>query len=113
MAVELKNRIESDLGLTLPVTALLQDPSLAHLGARLMSQLAALVAVSAAPVPPPGYHIEELLAKLTICPTIRRLAAPIATHRAIDDRGPRRQGQLLTGRRRGRNCSTAIGSRST
>ncbi len=39
MAVELKNRIESDLGLTVPVTALLQGPSLAHLSARLVTQL--------------------------------------------------------------------------
>ena len=51
MAVELKNRIESDLGLTVPVTALLQGPSLAHLSARLVTQLPALVAVSAAAVP--------------------------------------------------------------
>ncbi len=47
MAVELKNRVEGDLGLTLPVTALLQGPSLAHLGARLMTQLPEPVAVSA------------------------------------------------------------------
>src|SRR6185369_16546869 len=65
MAVELKNRIESDLGLTVPVTALLQGPSLAHLSARLVSQLAAVVAVSAAPVPPStGYNTDELLAKV-------------------------------------------------
>jgi hypothetical protein len=39
MAVELKNRIEVDLEMTLPVTALLQGPSLAQLSARLVSQL--------------------------------------------------------------------------
>jgi acyl transferase domain-containing protein/NADPH:quinone reductase-like Zn-dependent oxidoreductase/acyl carrier protein len=39
MAVELKNRIEMDLEMTLPVTALLQGPSLAQLSARLVSQL--------------------------------------------------------------------------
>jgi thioester reductase-like protein len=50
MAVELKNRVEGDLGLTLPVTALLQGPSLAHLGAQLVSQLPELVAVPAATV---------------------------------------------------------------
>ena len=49
MAVELKNRVEGDLGLTLPVTSLLQGPSLAHLGARLVTQLPELVAVPAAP----------------------------------------------------------------
>ncbi len=47
MAVELKNRVEGDLGLTLPVTALLQGPSLAHLGARLMTQLPEPIAVPA------------------------------------------------------------------
>ena len=41
MAVELKNRVEVDLGLTIPVTALLQGPSLAQLGARLVGQLPA------------------------------------------------------------------------
>ena len=51
MAVELKNRVESDLGLTVPVTALLQGPSLAHLSARLVTQLPELVAVSTAAVP--------------------------------------------------------------
>ena len=41
MAVELKNRVEIDLELTIPVTALLQGPSLAQLSARLVSQLPA------------------------------------------------------------------------
>jgi acyl carrier protein len=39
MAVELKNRVEVDLELTVPVTALLQGPSLSQLSARLVSQL--------------------------------------------------------------------------
>jgi acyl transferase domain-containing protein/NADP-dependent 3-hydroxy acid dehydrogenase YdfG/acyl carrier protein len=39
MAVELKNRVEVDLELTIPVTALLQGPSLSQLSARLTSQL--------------------------------------------------------------------------
>jgi hypothetical protein len=39
MAVELKYRVEVDLELTVPVTALLQGPSLSQLGARLASQL--------------------------------------------------------------------------
>lgn len=50
MAVELKNRVEGDLGLTVPVTALLQGPSLAQLGARLVTQLPEPVAVPAATV---------------------------------------------------------------
>ena len=79
MAVELKNRVESDLGLIVPVTALLEGPSLAQLSARLVTELPAPVAVSAAAVPavaasagagvaggwsPPGANIEELLSKV-------------------------------------------------
>jgi thioester reductase-like protein len=76
MAVELKNRVESDLGLTVPVTALLQGPSPAHLGAQLVTQLPAPVAVSAATVVASagagvaggwsrtGYNIEELPSKV-------------------------------------------------
>ena len=59
MAVELKNRVEGDLGLTLPVTALLQGPSLANLGARLVTQLPELVAVSAATVRPEMDELPE------------------------------------------------------
>ena len=79
MAVELKNRVESDLGLIVPVTALLEGPSLAQLSARLVTQLPAPVAVSAAAVPavaasagagvaggwsPTGANFEELLSKV-------------------------------------------------
>ena len=39
MAVELKNRVEVDLELTVPVTALLQGPRLSQLSARLAGQL--------------------------------------------------------------------------
>ena len=78
MAVELKNRVESDLGLIVPVTALLEGPSLAQLSARLVTQLPAPVAESAAAVPavaasagagvaggwsPTGYNA-ELLSKV-------------------------------------------------
>jgi thioester reductase-like protein len=51
MAVELKNRVENDLGLTVPVTVLLQGPSLADLGATLVTQLPDPVAVSVPAVP--------------------------------------------------------------
>jgi myxalamid-type polyketide synthase MxaB len=79
MAVELKNRVESDVGLTVPVTALLEGPSLAQLSARLVTQLPAPVAVSEAAVPavaapagagvaggwsPTGASIEELLSEV-------------------------------------------------
>jgi acyl carrier protein len=49
MAVELKNRVELDLGLTVPVTALLQGPSLAQLSDRLIGQLPASGPAVAAP----------------------------------------------------------------
>jgi phthiocerol/phenolphthiocerol synthesis type-I polyketide synthase C len=39
MAVELKNRVEADLETTLPVTALLQGPSLSQLAAQLLEGL--------------------------------------------------------------------------
>jgi acyl carrier protein len=42
MAVEMKNRIESDLGLVVPMVKLLQGPSLAQLGAYVLEHVAAL-----------------------------------------------------------------------
>jgi acyl carrier protein len=42
MAVEIKNRIESDLGLVVPMVKLLQGPSLAQLGAYVLEHVAAL-----------------------------------------------------------------------
>jgi hypothetical protein len=44
MAVELKNRIQGSLGLSLPVASLLQGPSVTELAAALLSQLPASAA---------------------------------------------------------------------
>ena len=49
MAVELKNRVEIDLELTIPVTALLQGPSLAQLSASSDQPAASVRAAVAAP----------------------------------------------------------------
>ena len=38
MAVELRTRVEADLGITLPLVDLLQGPSVAQLGGRLLEQ---------------------------------------------------------------------------
>ncbi len=61
MAVELKNRVESDLQTALPVTALLQGPSLAQLSTQLLEELDA--------APTPNGEVadedpEELLARV-------------------------------------------------
>ncbi len=96
MAVELKNRVEGDLGLTLPVTALLQGPSLAHLGARLVTQLPEPVAVSAASAP----EMDEL--------------SDDAVDSLLRDHGHRRRGRGKAVAAEGGQgiCSTATGSRS-
>jgi acyl carrier protein len=63
MAVELKNRVETDLEFALPVTALLQGPTLSQLAGILLDQLAPQISTEAAP--PNGHEAEEeLLAKL-------------------------------------------------
>ena len=46
MAVELKNRVETDLETSMPVTALLQGPTLAQLATNLLEQLATTPATS-------------------------------------------------------------------
>jgi acyl transferase domain-containing protein/NADPH:quinone reductase-like Zn-dependent oxidoreductase/acyl carrier protein len=51
MAYELKNRVESDLNLTLPVAALLQGPSIAKLTSAVLEQLSAADASPAAAAP--------------------------------------------------------------
>jgi NAD(P)-dependent dehydrogenase (short-subunit alcohol dehydrogenase family)/acyl carrier protein len=65
MAVELKNRVESDVGLIVPVTALLEGPSLAQLSARLVTQLPAPAGAGVAGGwSPTGANIEELLSEV-------------------------------------------------
>jgi aryl carrier-like protein len=51
MAVELKNRIEVDLGIALPTVELLEGPSITQLATRLLNQLGA---ASTAPVVQPA-----------------------------------------------------------
>jgi acyl transferase domain-containing protein/NAD(P)-dependent dehydrogenase (short-subunit alcohol dehydrogenase family) len=57
MAVELKNRVEADLGVMLPLIRLIQGPSVAELAALLVEQLgggeSGAPGPSLAPVPPP------------------------------------------------------------
>jgi phthiocerol/phenolphthiocerol synthesis type-I polyketide synthase D len=63
MAVELKNRVELDLGIPLPVIDLLQGPSVAQLATLLLERLTTKPASAAASAPyalPP----EQLLARL-------------------------------------------------
>jgi acyl transferase domain-containing protein/acyl carrier protein len=54
MAVELKNRIESDLQLSVPLIKVIQGPSVAELAALLLGQLAGVDPLAEAPVPPPA-----------------------------------------------------------
>jgi acyl transferase domain-containing protein len=49
MAVELKNRLETEAGFSLPVVALLEGPSLAQLTARLLSQVGQASSTSTTP----------------------------------------------------------------
>ncbi|UCH96112.1 MAG: KR domain-containing protein, partial [Candidatus Aminicenantes bacterium] len=51
MAVELKNRIEIELGIVLPLVKFLQGPSIAQLAAQMLEQL---VAATSSPSPSPG-----------------------------------------------------------
>jgi NADPH:quinone reductase-like Zn-dependent oxidoreductase/acyl carrier protein len=64
MAVELKNRVESDLELAVPVTALLQGPTLSQLAAIVLDQLALKSPVEAEPSPNGQEGEAELLAQL-------------------------------------------------
>jgi acyl transferase domain-containing protein/acyl carrier protein len=54
MAVELKNRIESDLQVSLPLIKVIQGPSVAELAAMLLGQLAGVNPLAEAPVRPPA-----------------------------------------------------------
>jgi NAD(P)-dependent dehydrogenase (short-subunit alcohol dehydrogenase family)/acyl carrier protein len=54
MAVELKNRVESEMGIALPVTALLQGPTLAQLATVLLEQLTKETLEAAEPMPGPA-----------------------------------------------------------
>ena len=49
MAVELKNRIQNNLGVMLPVVTFLKGPSLAQLATQVMSQLDELIAATEPP----------------------------------------------------------------
>ena len=65
MAVELKNRVETDLELKIPVTALLQGPTLSQLATLLLDQLAPQAAPGEAVLPITGREDEaEVLANL-------------------------------------------------
>jgi hypothetical protein len=48
MAVQLKNRIETDLGVLVPIAHFLQSPSVAQLTAQLLEQLAPMLSTSIA-----------------------------------------------------------------
>jgi myxalamid-type polyketide synthase MxaB len=61
MAVELKNRVEADLETSVPVTALLQGPSLSQLATHLLEGLDAPTAADAASVSAPGETRERLV----------------------------------------------------
>jgi NADPH:quinone reductase-like Zn-dependent oxidoreductase/acyl carrier protein len=54
MAVELKNRIESDLQVAVPLIKVIQGPSVAELAALLLSQLAGVDPLAETSVPPPA-----------------------------------------------------------
>jgi acyl carrier protein len=64
MAVELKNRVEVDLETTVPVTALLEGPSLSQLAAQLLEQMDASSVPPKPGAPETEEEHEELLAKL-------------------------------------------------
>jgi acyl carrier protein len=65
MAVELKNRIEIDIGVLIPMVRLLQGPSLAQIAAQLAERLEILEEVGRpAPVAAPAQSASDLLAKL-------------------------------------------------
>jgi NADPH:quinone reductase-like Zn-dependent oxidoreductase/acyl carrier protein len=61
MAVELKNRVEADLATSVPVTALLQGPSLSQLATHLLEGLDAPTAADEASVSAPEETTEELV----------------------------------------------------
>jgi hypothetical protein len=54
MAVELKNLVEADLETSVPVTALLQGPSLSQLATQVLEGLDAQAAALDAPLSPEG-----------------------------------------------------------
>jgi acyl carrier protein len=64
MAVELKNRVELDLEVTIPVTALLQGPTLAQLATLLLEQLNTPTISVPAPALAQQEIAEQLLAKV-------------------------------------------------
>jgi NADPH:quinone reductase-like Zn-dependent oxidoreductase/SAM-dependent methyltransferase/aryl carrier-like protein len=64
MAVELRNRVEVDLGTAVPVTLLLQRPSLARLAKQLLEQLTSPAAAPAATPLSRKESAEELLGKV-------------------------------------------------
>ena len=76
MAVELKNLVEIDLEMTLPVTVLLQGPSLAQLSARLTSQLDAMAPPTSA-APPVSTAVGTAAPALTGQPTPEQLLATV------------------------------------
>jgi acyl carrier protein len=61
MAVELKNRVEADLETPVPVTALLQGPSLSQLATHLLEGLDAPTGADDASVSAPGETMEGLV----------------------------------------------------
>jgi NADPH:quinone reductase-like Zn-dependent oxidoreductase/acyl carrier protein len=61
MAVELKNRVEADLETSVPVTVLLQGPSLSQLATHLLEGLDAPTAADDASVSAPGETMEGLV----------------------------------------------------
>ena len=63
MAVELKNRVETEFAISVPVTALLQGPTLAQLAAIVLEQLTEEEPAAASELPPPTTE-EELLATI-------------------------------------------------
>jgi len=65
MAVELRNRLRSQLGLDVPLVRFMEDTSIAALAAELGPQLAEPEPVAPAPGAPPGAPIESLLDELT------------------------------------------------
>jgi acyl carrier protein len=64
MAVELKNRVETDLELAVPVTALLQGPTLSQLAAIVLDQLAQKAPAGQEPSRDGQESEPEILAKL-------------------------------------------------
>jgi hypothetical protein len=63
MAIELRNRIETDLGVVMSLVHFLQGPSVAQLAALLLDQLPATASASP-PSPSPQGKAEQRLANL-------------------------------------------------